>query len=67
MATSGNFVGLGKNSLAFQMADAGFDVWLGNYRGTQYSEGHVNLTVFDSLYWEHTYEFYFIIQLFFLF
>lgn len=36
------------------MATEGYDVWLGNYRGTEYSEGHVNLTVFNQEYWEHT-------------
>ncbi|KAJ8978805.1 hypothetical protein NQ317_014275 [Molorchus minor] len=54
VATCANFVGLGKNSLAIVLADAGYDVWLGNYRGNQYSEEHVNLTVKDEAYWDHS-------------
>lgn len=41
---------------AFQLADAGYDVWLGSYRGNEYSEGHVNLTVKDKKYWEHRFD-----------
>ncbi|CAH1371140.1 hypothetical protein MTP99_012629 [Tenebrio molitor] len=54
VATCAYFIALKKNSLAFVLADAGYDVWLGNYRGTEYSEGHINMTVFDNEYWEHS-------------
>lgn len=42
----------------FQAIDDGFDVWMGNFRGTKYSRGHVNTTPgynesFD--YWNFTY------------
>lgn len=37
----------------YVLADAGYDVWIANYRGTEYSEGHVNLTVRDMEYWDH--------------
>lgn len=40
---------------AFVLHDAGYDVWLSNYRGNQYSEEHVNLTVHDKEFWDHRY------------
>lgn len=41
---------------AFLLAEAGFDVWLGNNRGTEFSEGHVNLTTKDEAYWNFDFE-----------
>ncbi|XP_076274567.1 lipase member K-like isoform X1 [Rhynchophorus ferrugineus] len=52
VATCNNFLALQKDSLAFVLWEAGYDVWLGNYRGTFYSEGHVNLTVRDQAFWD---------------
>lgn len=44
-------------SPAFMLAKAGYDVWMGNSRGTRFSEGHM---VYDHLvdmqYWNHTWE-----------
>ncbi|CAG9853867.1 unnamed protein product [Phyllotreta striolata] len=53
VATCATFLGKGRDSLAFLLSDAGYDVWLGNYRGNAYSEEHVNLTVYDQEYWNH--------------
>lgn len=40
---------------AYQLAKQGYDVYLGNNRGNIYSYKHVNLTVEDNAYWDHTF------------
>jgi len=42
--------GTRNQSLAYVLADAGFDVWLGNNRGRE-PYMHVNLTITDPRYW----------------
>eukprot|EP00741_Cyanophora_paradoxa_P020167 tig00000219_g19467.t1 len=39
-------------ALPFILADAGYDVWLGNARGNKYSSKHVHLKPNDSTYWD---------------
>lgn len=44
----------GRNySLAFMLVDQGFEVWLGNSRGTRLSYTHKNLTTKENKYWNY--------------
>lgn len=40
---------------AFRLVDEGFDVWLGNQRGTKYSLDHTHLDNKGRQYWEFSY------------
>ena len=40
---------------AFQLVRAGYDVWLGNQRGTTYSIGHTTLDTRGKAYWEFSF------------
>lgn len=49
------WVNKGNNSLAFMLLEEGYDVWLGNSRGTRLSARHLNLTVEDEKFWEYSF------------
>ncbi|XP_062103604.1 triacylglycerol lipase 2-like [Humulus lupulus] len=45
-----------EESLAFVLAENGYDVWLGNTRGTVSSRGHQSLTPNDPDYWNWSWD-----------
>eukprot|EP01136_Pigoraptor_vietnamica_P039712 Opistho-1_new@10811 len=44
------------DSLSFVLADKGYDVWLMNARGNDYSQGHVSLKPSDNAFWDFTFD-----------
>ncbi|XP_064550851.1 lipase 3-like [Drosophila montana] len=50
--SSDNWIAMGPdNALAFQLADAGYDVWLGNARGNTYSRNHSSMSTQHPHFW----------------
>ena len=45
-----------KDSPAFLLSDAGYDVWLVNFRGNKYSKHHETLDIMTPEYWDFGWE-----------
>ncbi|KAJ4966992.1 hypothetical protein NE237_018841 [Protea cynaroides] len=45
-----------EQSLGFILADHGFDVWVGNVRGTDWSHGHVSFSEKDKEFWDWSWQ-----------
>ncbi|XP_034952337.1 lipase 3-like [Chelonus insularis] len=54
LMASSDVWGLFDRSLAYRLADEGYDVWIGNCRGNYYSQSNVLLTPDDPSFWNFT-------------
>ncbi|KAJ4965402.1 hypothetical protein NE237_017251 [Protea cynaroides] len=50
------FVNSKEQSLGFILADHGFDVWVGNVRGTHWSHGHISFSEKDKEFWDWSWQ-----------
>ncbi|XP_055618888.1 lipase 1-like [Toxorhynchites rutilus septentrionalis] len=44
-----------KHGLAYLLAERGYDIWIGNARGTRYSRKHERISVNDPQFWDFTF------------
>ncbi|KAI9127590.1 hypothetical protein K1719_000583 [Acacia pycnantha] len=56
MAGDAWFLNTPQQSLGFILADHGFDVWVGNVRGTRWSYGHKSLSEKDKEFWDWSWQ-----------
>ena len=43
-------------SFGYVLADAGFDLWCGNNRGTRFSRKHISLSILDEKFWDFSWD-----------
>ncbi|XP_025265052.1 lipase 1 [Camponotus floridanus] len=56
LSSSADWVILGRGkALAYLLADQGYDVWLGNFRGNIYSKAHISLSSSNSTFWDFSF------------
>lgn len=56
LASSDHWVLMGPGKdLAFLLADAGYDVWIGNFRGNTYSRSHLLLNPDSPAFWQFSF------------
>jgi lysosomal acid lipase/cholesteryl ester hydrolase len=56
MAGDAWFLNTPEQSLGFILADHGFDVWVGNVRGTRWSHGHISLSEKKKNFWDWSWQ-----------
>jgi len=57
LSSSADWVVTGpEHSLAFLLADSGYDVWLGNYRGNRYGLGHLPPQPDPTEFWDFSWD-----------
>ncbi|XP_017777242.1 PREDICTED: lipase member K-like [Nicrophorus vespilloides] len=54
LSSSEMWVNIGNKSLAFKLADRGYDVWIGDARGNFNSLGHIKHDIDSNEYWNYT-------------
>lgn len=55
-ASSSFVINFPDQSLGFVLADAGFDVWMGNVRGNTYGLKHLNYNTSDERFWDFSWD-----------
>ncbi|CAA3003728.1 triacylglycerol lipase 1 [Olea europaea subsp. europaea] len=58
MAGDAWFLDTPNQSLGFILANRGFDVWVGNVRGTRWCHGHISLSEKDKKFWDWSWQEY---------
>lgn len=57
LSSSADWVVTGpEQALAYLLADEGYDVWMGNFRGNTYSNRHANSTLDKLAYWSFSWD-----------